>query len=363
MSRANGAPRPTRRRRRPPPTVEGITWLASEAEETTQWPWPGYLPGGAVVVLEGRKGTGKSTVAAAIAGAFTGGPRPPGWDSQDRLPVLWSAGEESYTTIVQPRLRAAGADVGLVGRPEVVQPTGPRRRIQLPSDCQTLCAQLSDSGARFLVLDPFWGAVDQGLDLGRPQQARLYGEAVAEVCAQTGCSALLTRNLRKGVAGDAREQGLGSVEIGNVARLILRTDEHPHEPNTHTLSVVVSNYGPRAPTLSFRVAPRRSGGARIEWLGVCPLSADQLAEGRAGAAERDEYSDAERIIAALIGSGSIPYTALRAEAEDAGVSLATLRRVKATLSIPSIRVSSGGRAHWEWRAPKGGWPQGLIARG
>ena len=50
----------------PPPNIDGVEWACSSAARPTDWYWPGAIPAGSVVLLEGRKSTGKSTVAAAI---------------------------------------------------------------------------------------------------------------------------------------------------------------------------------------------------------------------------------------------------------------------------------------------------------
>lgn len=343
-----------------PPAIEGLEWGCNTREASVRYVWPGRLLAGSVHNLEGRKGVGKSTVLAALAAAVTGGPPLPGCKRFTPAAVLWAGGEDPWESICLPRLRQAGADLSRVARLQVPDSEGKLRRLMLPQDCEWLETAIRSVGARLLVIDPYGSAAAPGVNLTVEHEVRLMLEPLAEVAHRTGCTALLSRNLRKGTAGDIREQGLGSVGVGNVGRGILRCDEHPHEKGKYCLSVVCINWGRGAATEVYSFDGEDGKAPRILWHGASPLEADQIAEGRGTAAERDEWSDAEVLVCALIGSKRIPQTAISFEAQRAGVSTAMLRRVKASLRIESYRVQRGSEGHWEWGPPKAGWPAGLV---
>jgi hypothetical protein len=343
----------------PPPLVEGVEWGSSAVPRKTEWYWPGALPAGSLCLLEGRKSTGKSTVAAAIAACVTCGPVIPGWTGPRDGRVLWQAGEEAWDSVVIPRLIAAGADLQRVGRLQLRDSRGQLRRCVLPDDIVYLQDAIREGGVRVLVLDPYISLAHPSLDMRVEQQARVYLEGLAQTLAECDCLGLLIRHLRKGCGGDAREAGLGSVAISNVARSLLRTDEHPHQPGDHVLSVIACNYGRRMATQVYRLRDSSGSYPRVDWIGCCDLDSDTIAEGRGSEADRGEWSDADRILVALIGDGRCPVADLRKEALIAGVSERMLRRAGERLRVVKYRISHANTGWWEWGTPRAGWPPGL----
>jgi hypothetical protein len=339
---------------------DGYEW-ASDTKETKQlWLWPGAVPRGCLVLIEGRKCTGKSSVAAAVAAGLTGGPRLKNWCGPRQAPVLWVASEDAWTSIVVPRLVAAEADLAHVARLSPIEKDGVKRKLVLPGDLPHLEAVLRSTGAQLLVLDPYISLCHPSLDCRIEQQARAYLEPLAELLDQLGVTGLLTRHVRKGAGGDTREAGLGSVAVGNVARSILRCDEHPYEPGKRVLTVVACNYGKRMVSQLYEIVSADNGEPRVKWLGDCALDADDVAEGRGSAAERDEWSDADTLIYSLVGEGSASVDSIRNEAEPAMISLRMLRRSKERLGVRSKRVPTATGWAWEWTAPEGGWPSALV---
>lgn len=342
------------------PRVDGVTWGSPDELRSIDWFWPGALPAGVLCLLEGRKSTGKSSLAAAIAAAVTGGPPLPGWTGPTAARVLWQASEDDWNSVVIPRLIAAGAIVERVGRLDVDAGFGRRRRLQLPDDGTILSDALRETSTSLLVLDPYVSLAGAGLDVRIEQQARAYLEPLAETCAALGVCGLLTRHLRKGSGGDAREAGLGSVAVANVARAILRCDEHPHEPDLFTLAVVAVNHGRRAPTRVYAIEPGSAEYPRITWRGEVALTADAIAEGRGSEADRDEWQEADRLLYTLLSTGWVQVCTVSAFAERAGVTPRMLRRAKARLRIPSRLVGYGPDGAWQWGPPADGWPPGLT---
>lgn len=93
----------------PPPEVMLLRG-DSIKPEPIDWLWDGWLAAGKLHVLAGAPGTGKSTIAFALAAALTAGRW---WPDGKRAPVgsvlIWS-GEDDPADTIMPRLLAAGAD-------------------------------------------------------------------------------------------------------------------------------------------------------------------------------------------------------------------------------------------------------------
>jgi len=80
--------------------------------EPISWLWDGWLARGKLHLLAGKPGTGKTTLALALAAVVSrGGTWPDGSRCVQAANVLiWSAEDDASSTIV-PRLMAAGADL------------------------------------------------------------------------------------------------------------------------------------------------------------------------------------------------------------------------------------------------------------
>src|SRR5262249_32593605 len=96
-----------------PPAPELEVIRASEVEiRPLVWLWPGRIPAGCLVMLDGDPDQGKSHIALALAARITTGREMPREVPTRREPrdVVIVAAEDSAAETVCPRLIAAGAD-------------------------------------------------------------------------------------------------------------------------------------------------------------------------------------------------------------------------------------------------------------
>lgn len=343
-----------------PPEVPGLVWGSSTEPTRINWLWPGLLPADALTVVQGRKGSGKSSLCAAMAAAVSGGPVPPGWTGRRDGRVAWYCPEESWEAAILPRLLAAGASADRVCRLRLSDGEGRPRPLSLPRDCDALRSVLRMGEIALLVIDPYGSCIGVGLSVNQDQHVRLAFEPLLDVLWECSCASIVTQHLRKGTSGDVTEHGAGSGAIVNLSRSCLRLDRHPHERERYLLSSVARNFGRPLPSQVYAL---RDGGnelAKVDWLGVSDMDADTIAEGRGSEAERDEWSEADRLLALLIRNSWVCVSQILREAEAAGVSPRTLRKAKARLQIPSRRKQQGQEGFWEWGPPRGGFPAQIV---
>jgi hypothetical protein len=108
--------------------------LADVEPERVEWLWPGYLPLGKVVVIDGDPGVGKSTVCLDVAARVsTGSPMPDGSPAA-RGAVLVLSAEDGLADTIRPRLDAAQADAGQVITITQIGAGQDARPVSIPGD-------------------------------------------------------------------------------------------------------------------------------------------------------------------------------------------------------------------------------------
>src|SRR4051794_16930794 len=88
-----------------------ITRLSDVHPRPVEWLWPGRLPAGKLVVLDGDPGDGKSTMLTDLSARLSvGGAFPDGHQSPRPRSVVLLSAEDAADDTIRPRLDAAGAD-------------------------------------------------------------------------------------------------------------------------------------------------------------------------------------------------------------------------------------------------------------
>lgn len=342
-----------------PPVLDGVTWASQTKASKRVWAITDVMPAHSVTIIEGRKTTGKSTVIAAIVAAWTGGPAVPAWAMPGTGRVLVVTTEDDWETVVHPRLLAAAADLDRVGLLKIPVEGGEPRWPCLPHDMALVEERMGQCQADLLVLDPFDDLAGPGIELTTQDGARGFFTPLNELCRKKKVSCLVSRNMRKGSGLDARDAGLGHSKIGNTVRSVVRCDEHPHEEGIRVMATVACNGARRRPTYRYRIVDSVGESGAIEWLGECTISADEIAEGRGSSADRDEWSDADRVLRTMLGSGWVNVTRIFEEGEAAGISPRMMRRAKDRLKIPTRHIGTPHPGSWQWGPPRDGWPDGI----
>ncbi|MBO0700491.1 MAG: AAA family ATPase [Zavarzinella sp.] len=286
------------------------------------WLWPGWLPAGKLVVLDGAPEVGKSTLMSDLAaklsrGHFGGEP----------AATLFVTVEESAGDSIVPRLVAAGADLARVH----VWRAGDDFR--LPDRIDQLREAICHTGAKLVVLDPLSDFL--GVAMSDEQSVRRALRALGRLAEETGCTTLLIRHLCKHAVGAAMYRGLGSVGILAAARVVWLLGHHPRGEGRRILTVVKSNLAERPAAKVFRFVDRR-----VEWVTEedwwAPEDVRPVGEPSQAAWLRSQ-----------LARGPKKSKRLMAEAQVLGMSVRTLQRAKQALQIVSRRYYGS----WYWCLP------------
>jgi hypothetical protein len=259
-----------------------IITLADVEPERVQWLWPGRIPVGKLVMLDGDPGLGKSTVAIDVgATVTTGGFWPDGSVCNHPGAVLIMSAEDGLADTVRPRCDAAGADVTKVhaieGVPIVSEDGEVTLRPPTLADVVALENTIKRTGAKLLVIDVIMAYLPGRADSHKDQDIRAVLSRLSALADRTGCSVLLLRHLNKTGGRDPLYRGGGSIGIVGAARSGLLVAPDPDDPERRVLASVKSNLGPAPDSLAYRLVESGDYGvARVQWEGVTAHTARTL---------------------------------------------------------------------------------------
>jgi hypothetical protein len=341
-----------------PDEAEAFDRLTAEdvIEQEVDWLSPGRLSMGAVWIIDGNKGTGKSSIACAVAAAITGGPPLPGSKKKDRGTVLWYAGEEALSQ-VKRKLAAAGASPDCVIFPGRNADGSTKTTLAIGEHEARLEATARRDGAKLLVLDTL-ACFAGGADLNQEIPARSIMSPLTRVAQATGLLVLALRHPRKTPVSNPLDRGMGSPAIAAAARGVLTTGREG-DYGRACLGVLVNNDGRPADTLCYELVDCE-GVPRVEWLEAINLPANKI---EFGPVEDDALLprlEAKQVLRRRIGEDWVGAQEVLLEARRNGISQDQLDRARWKLGVRSRRVGKlGFEGHWQYGPPEAGWPKDL----
>lgn len=332
----------------------GVLNGAKVKTERVGWDWPGMVVRNALNLIDGHKGTGKSSVMSSIAAALCAGRRlPEAKGVGPKGSCLWFGSEEHFGGSVVARWKANGGDPHQLHTVADTTGSGAGRLI-LPHQEDRLRQIVAACNARVLVLDPYTSLGDVTLDTRHEQSTRLYLESLARVAHEEHCTVLLARHLRKGRAGSLLEHGLGSVAIAAVCRSVLRVERDQENGETCYLACVAGNHGRAPGVIPYSLEEKEGSVFVAKFRARIDKHLEEVLEGCDEPDERDASADARALLLGALKGGPVDATVVIEEALKTGIGQRTLRKVKSEMGVVSKRIAAGKGvpAKWQWSLPK-----------
>lgn len=216
--------------------------------EPIDWLWNGWLAAGKLHILAGAPGTGKTTLALALAAALTTcGRWPDGSRVKDAGAVLVWSGEDDPTDTLAPRLLACGADMSRIHFVGSVRDGEEHRPFDPASDMRELAEAARRVGnVRLLVCDPVVSAVTG--DSHKNTEVRRALQPLVDLGHEIGAAILGISHFSKGSQGrDPTERVAGSLAFGALARVVLaaaKVQDSDESEGRRILARAKSNIGP-----------------------------------------------------------------------------------------------------------------------
>lgn len=336
------------------PTVS-LQCAAGITPEPIRWLWNGWLAKGKLHIFAGQAGTGKTTIAIALASTITTGGRfPDGSKSPVGSVLIWS-GEDSPADTLVPKLMAAGADLSKVHFVGETTANYESRSFDPASDMQALmikAAAIDDLA--LLIIDPIVNAVAG--DSHKNGEVRRALQPVVEFGEKLNCAVLGITHFSKGGQGkDPLERVTGSLAFGALARIVLATAKIDDGDNTKRIVCrAKSNIGLDSGGFEYDLQQKEvlTGifSSYALWGEAVDGSARELLaepdNRETGSDNQSALDEAKGFLQSLLAEGELSQKQIEADAKGAGLSMRTIQRAKKELNIRSKKsVLDKG---WYW---------------
>lgn len=323
-----------------------------------RWLWPNHVQIGAVNLVAGPEGRGKSMVAVDIAARTTTGAVWPDGSQPEQGRVLYCSAEEDAESVIVPRLIAAGADLDRV---DIVDGLGKKdgevvADIDLRKCLPAVREKLEEADYRLCVWDTF-----QSCALSTNHKENTEQKAVVQplqtMAEDTGVAVLCIEHHARGGFGrgnpDSAVLGGG---LTRTARVIFHVIECPDDPEETRLFIPgkMNNTG-KDQDLGWKftfsevrvpIADEQRPVPRVRWLEPAGVSLSEVASRLSGGGQTTDSGEFDRAVEWLRNNLKEPTAAgvMEEGYKAAGISKSTITRARTSLMIETKRVGTG----WLW---------------
>ena len=314
-----------------------VQWARDIERVPITWLWKPYLQSGAVNLLTGDPGTGKSTVICALAAGLTRGDALPG---QDPLPPMncWIMnGEDNAEDTIVWRLGNQGADLSRVLVTDMAR--------EIDSEiAMEIAATVTREQIGFLSIDPYQSWISKDMDMNRANETRAWGNILRKIARDTGVCILLARHRRKAAQGEkALYAGIGSIDLVGAARSEIST----FEANGQTvLQRTKGNVGVMGQGLTYLIESSTEPGndhGVLSW-GLPYVPSKRGTKGGEPTAVPKQLAFAVEWLKEQLSGGPVDASVIMRRAVEVKISETTLKRAKKGL-VDSVQV---GPSKWQW---------------
>jgi hypothetical protein len=309
------------------------------------WLWHGRIAHGKLTGIAGPPDQGKSQLTAFIASIVsTGGEWPYGGRAEAGDVIILSAEDDASDTIV-PRLMAAGADLEKVHLVDMmVKPdqSKSQRMLSLKEDIGRLTELLRlYPSVRLVVIDPISAYMGAGsVDTHKNADVRGVLAPLGNLAENAGVAILFISHFSKNSGGSALNKVTDSHAFTAVARgfwAVVTEKIDGKATGRKFMLKLKNNISSEVPGLAYRIEgvslPNGIETSRIVWDGQVDITAEEAVAGSSPQKQPLEVDKAMAFIENALADGPVKSADLRAEAEEAGITAATMRRAGKKLGV------------------------------
>lgn len=330
-----------------------IQWGKDTPTVSIKWLWKPFIPFGKVSIVQGDGGDGKTTMILNIAALLSQGIAPPSLvdgeleqDPEVHEPIttfyLTNEDEVADSSLVRFK-RFGGNDSHFAFSRELIH----HMTLTEPE----LLSAIEQSGAKFVIIDPFQSFLPDGTSLASVVQMRKVSTALSNVAKETGAAIVLVGHLNKNESSKDIHRGLGSVDIANAARSIITVFADKDDPRTRYMRATKSNFDEGDTKTKIQIVMDEN--KQISYRVVPP----EKPHTDAAPLEISDVDRAADILSIILAPGPCKYQTIKSVMDEHGISEKTAQRAKKKIGADAYRA--GGYYYWE--LPLSDFPSNLGA--
>lgn len=217
------------------------------------WLWKPYIPRGALSLIIGDGGYGKSWLTCAIAADLSQGRPLPGQEPLPPQKVLMISAEDDLSQVIKPKMIMLDADMAMIKASD--------RGFTLDAKAMVhLVRHIKEYDVAIVFLDPLVVYLGGKMDMHRANEARAALTQLSEVAQETQTAIVAVHHVRKSGEGVAQHKVMGSADFVNGVRSAMLVDVS--KGGQRFMAHVKSNWAANGPTLAYQF-----GKQGFQWQG------------------------------------------------------------------------------------------------
>lgn len=345
--------------------IAEVKRLSEVRPKPIEWFWPGWIAKGALTIIVGDPGVGKSQCTSDLAArASKGRPFPDETKPPQRRPVnvILLNAEDATESVIAPRLKAAGADperVFVLDSVKRVREDGSSTEVEfsLSEDIATLDRLISEIGnVGIVIIDPVSAYLGK-VDSHNNSEVRSVLAPLSRLAEKHNVAVVCVSHLNKGGDAKAIYRITGSLAFGAAARAVVVVGPNPEDATgkEKVFCQAKSNLSKLQPAITFSVEEvhlpiENVQTSKIRWEHIDPaLNAKSVLGGSDGKARRSARKECEEWLAEFLMTKNVAGPDVKSAAENLGFSEATLRRAAKALGV--VMLPGKFQGPWVWSIP------------
>jgi hypothetical protein len=322
-----------------------LTRASSIRVDRPYWSWDRRIPVGGTTLMPGREGLGKTALVCWLLARLTRGQLHGQW-WQKPAEVVYIGTEDDRSSVLVPRLMAAGADLDKVHFVDMHD----GMTFSVGVDCKALASALAGHDVALVVVDPLDGHL-VGTDTHRKSDVQQAVAKLAILAQDLRCGALGLAHLNKGDVRELLSRVVGSVGFTTSVRSVLGVGEHPDNPAERVCVVGKANMTDKSevPAIRFKIEKtfidHPDGGDPIDTGLAIMLGEEHGIDPNAvidsgSAAEKTACEMCVEWLNAVLADGPQPAALIKKWAKAAEFSEPTLHRARRKAGVEITRSTS-----------------------
>jgi archaellum biogenesis ATPase FlaH len=338
-------------------TVEGLMLRANESKpidyktltscnaayiqpEEIEWFWNNKIPSGALTVLAGNPGSGKSYLSLYLASVVsTGRPWPDCQEKTASGSVLLIGDEDDPAKVLVPRLIQLKADLTKI---EIVNGEQGDEYFDLTLHLKMLHNKLTEMGnCRLVVIDPITAYLGQ-TNANSNAEVRAVLGPLANLAAVQEITVLGINHFNKKQGDSFIYRGLGSTGFVAQARSAWGVLIDKDDRETRIFCPIKSNYCIDPTGLTFKIIDGAIEFGADPWVGHIDDAGNNTTK---------KIDEAVEWLRSCLKDGPVSSTTILEEGDKKGFARDLCYRAKEKLKIRPFKTGFGDEGQWYWRLP------------